>query len=903
MTIPSKIRPLCRRALHIVIAASSLSVSGLKAASEETLVPADLLSTVGDLEVTVWAQSPDLRNPTNMDIDYAGRIWVAEGVNYRRNKERDPKGDRITVIEDANRDGVADNSWTFVQDPELIAPLGIAVIDNKIYVSNTPNLIVYTDVDRNLVFDPRIDKREVLLTGFNGRNHDHSLHSVTFGPDGLLYLNHGNSGALVTDRSGKTVRVGSAYDGLVDQNSVPLYGIMPIEYAGAKSDDGHVYVGGFAMRIKPDGTDLEVIGHNFRNSYEQTVTSFGNVFQNDNDDPPASRTSYLLEYGNAGWFSNDGLQFWQADRRPGQDIPTSQWRQEDPGIMPAGDVYGAGAPTGIVFYEGDALGEGWRGTLLSCDAGRNVVLGYKPTLNGAGFQLDRFQFLTSNQNEEFSGIDGSGGKVSSDLKTFFRPSDVSVGPDGAIYVADWFDPRVGGHSDQDETVSGAIYQIAPKGFKSKIPSFDVNTVSGQIAALTSPAVNVRALGYVPLRAAGDASVEPVSKLLEHDNPFIRARAIWLLAQLGKDGVEKVESLLNDDDEKVRSTAFQALRSIDHRVLYHAEKLASDKSAKVRSEVAVAMRDVPFAQSKAIILKLARGYVAGDRTYLAAFGIAASGKEADVYIALREAMGNADPLEWTAEYRDLIWTITPEGAVGDFAKRAEAEQLTEKERMDAVTAIGFTPTKAAVDALLELSDSENEVIKDHARWWLINYRNTRWADHGVSEALKKRGIYDPDKIVVTASTIPRQDQQNAVSVEAVTVLNGNPERGASKAAICMACHKMGTAGPDYGPSLNGWANRQSLRATILSIVQPSEDIAHGFDGREVVLKDGTVVHGIIDSYNDPMVIRSMGGKTQQIPQERIESVNWYGRSLMLSADQMGLDAQDVADIIAFLKDLE
>src|SRR5690606_6716222 len=126
-----------------------------------------------------------------------------------------------------------------------------------------------------------------------------------------------------------------------------------------------------------------------------------------------------------------------------------------------------------------------------------------------------------------------------------RPSDVSVGPDGAIYVADWFDPRVGGHSDQDETVSGAIYRIAPKGFKSKIPSFDVNTVSGQIAALTNPAVNVRALGYVPLRAAGDASVEPVSKLLEHENPFVRARAIWLLAQLGKNGVEKVESLLND----------------------------------------------------------------------------------------------------------------------------------------------------------------------------------------------------------------------------------------------------------------------------------------------------------------------------------------------------------------------
>src|SRR5690606_27483418 len=116
----------------------------------------------------------------------------------------------------------------------------------------------------------------------------------TFGPDGLLYLNHGNSGALVTDRSGRTFRVGSAYDGKMSGDTVPLYGILPIDYSGARSDDGHVYVGGFAMRMRPDGTRIEPIGFNFRNSYEQTVTSFGDIFQNDNDDPPACRTSYLL---------------------------------------------------------------------------------------------------------------------------------------------------------------------------------------------------------------------------------------------------------------------------------------------------------------------------------------------------------------------------------------------------------------------------------------------------------------------------------------------------------------------------------------------------------------------------------------------------------------------------------
>src|SRR5687768_16018992 len=65
-----------------------------------TQVPLDIFSVPADLEVTLWAQSPQLKNPTNIDVDAEGRIWVAEGVNYRYHKDRDPKGDRIVVLED-----------------------------------------------------------------------------------------------------------------------------------------------------------------------------------------------------------------------------------------------------------------------------------------------------------------------------------------------------------------------------------------------------------------------------------------------------------------------------------------------------------------------------------------------------------------------------------------------------------------------------------------------------------------------------------------------------------------------------------------------------------------------------------------------------------------------------------
>ncbi|MEY2879665.1 MAG: hypothetical protein RLZZ15_2045, partial [Verrucomicrobiota bacterium] len=293
-------------------------------ANAPDFVPVNLFRVPEGFEVTLWAKSPLFRNPTNMDIDAQGRIWVTEGANYRRHKDRVKEGDRVVILSDTDGDGVADKSEVFVQEAPLIAPLGMSVIDNQVIVSNTPDLIVYTDVDGDGKFDGRVDKREVLLTGFNGRNHDHSLHSVTFGPDGKWYFNQGNCGALFTDRSGKTFRVGGPYNPVSNGGGDSLYSWTPPQIGGAKSDDGHVYTGGFTVRMNPDGTHAEIIGYGYRNSYEQTITSFGDVFQNDNDDPPACRTSFLMEYGDFGFFSKDGQRTWGADRRPGQSIPTAE---------------------------------------------------------------------------------------------------------------------------------------------------------------------------------------------------------------------------------------------------------------------------------------------------------------------------------------------------------------------------------------------------------------------------------------------------------------------------------------------------------------------------------------------------------------------------------------------------
>ena len=117
-------------------------------------------------------------------------------------------------------------------------------------------------------------------------------------------------------------------------------------------------------------------------------------------------------------------------------------------MIPYGDLYGAGSPTGICVYENGALPDKYRGMLLSCEAGRNVVFGYFPVPDGAGFKLKRFPFFSTTPPES-DDPDYKWNERLADARKWFRPSDVCVGADGCIYVADWFDAVVGGHQMDD----------------------------------------------------------------------------------------------------------------------------------------------------------------------------------------------------------------------------------------------------------------------------------------------------------------------------------------------------------------------------------------------------------------------------------------------------------------------
>jgi len=882
-------KSLYRLALLLALAGRGLAA--------ETALPTNLLQLADpDLEVTVWASSPMLKNPTNLDFDPQGRIWVAEGVNYRGHYNRQPAGDRIVILEDSDGDGTADTQSVFVQEPALRAPMGVAVIGNKVVVSMAPDVIVYTDVNGDRKFDPAVDKRDVILTGFHGKSHDHTIHSVTVGPDGQWYWNAGNCGAMFTDRSGKTFRIGSAYN-----PGGPELGWHPTQLAGQKSDDGHVWIGGFAARMNPDGSGVHIIGHNFRNSYEQTVTSYGDVFQNDNDDPPACRTAFLMEYGNAGFCSLDGQRSWGADRRPGQSAPVAEWRQEDPGSMPAGDVYGGGSPTGITFYEDGALGRKYRGLLLSCEPGRNVVFGYLPKPDGANFKLERFNFLTSNAEGNYSGTDFKGGsRGEQTLKVMFRPSDVSVGPDGAVYVTDWFDARVGGHADWDETTSGTIYRVAPKGFRPKVPAARFDTLDGALAGLKSPSVNIRGTAQEAILKHGDKAVKPLVGLLKDENAFVRARAVWLLARLGKAGQKPVEALLKDPDPQMRIVAFRALHRTRKALPAQATALAKDASPAVRREVALALRDLPLEQTQDLFLTLARGIDGSDRTLLEAWGAGAAGHESALYDRVKPVLNDPDPLRWSPGFASLAWRLHPPQSIGDFRTRALSTNLDLAARKAAVTAIGFNTVPAASAAMLEVAAKAEGVVKAEATWWLMNRKDNVWKDHGLAASLKARGIYDPDSVELISATIPPAEKPS-FTVADVAALSGSAARGQERFnAFCSSCHRVGNTGVEYAPNLTGWAKRQTAEVFFNSVINPSADIASGFNGTVLKAKDGTEIHGVVVSEGDPIVIQSAAGLVQSVPKNRIVERKGLGRSLMMSADQLGLKAQDLADLHAFLK---
>ena len=540
------------------------------------------------LEAALFASEPMLSSPADIDVDAKGRVWVCEVTNYRGRKDTRKEGDRILVLEDTDGDGKADKSTVFHQGRDVDSALGICVIGEgpgrKVIVSCAPDVFVFHDDDGDLV----ADRKESLFTKTGQPQHDHSVHAFVVGPDGRWYFNFGNTGNAVHDKDGKPVSD---------------------RFGNIVSASGRPFRQGMVFRCRPDGSDFEVLGWNFRNNYEVAPDSFGTLWQSDNDDDGnrGVRINWVMEYGNYGYVDEKTGAGWQSARVNAEpETPQRHWHQNDPGVVPNLLLTGAGSPTGMCVYEGSLLPEVFRGAPIHCDAGPNVVRAYPVTPSGAGY-------AATIENVAQGSAD-----------PWFRPSDVCVAPDGSLIVADWYDPGVGGHGMGDID-RGRIYRIAPVGSKWTVPSCDLTSVAGAVAALASPNLCTRATALERIAKEPGAAAAALDKAFAAaTDPRLKSRLAWAAGMLPDQGAGWISRLSNDADADLRIVALRLARALKADVIAVVEKFVGDASPAVRREAAIALRGIEGERADRAWAELAARHSAGDRWELEALGVGADG---------------------------------------------------------------------------------------------------------------------------------------------------------------------------------------------------------------------------------------------------------------------------------------
>ncbi|GAB3943043.1 L-sorbosone dehydrogenase [Spirosoma harenae] len=250
--------------------------------------------------------------------------------------------------------------------------------------------------------------------------------------------------------------------------------------------------------------------------------------------------------------------------------------------------------SGLDVISGRHLPEAWQGSVITNDFRANRINRFKLEEQGSGF--------ASKQQGDLLWTDN----------VAFRPVDISVGPDGAIYVADWYNPiiqhgEVDFHDPRRDQQHGRIWRIVAKNRPLvKKGQLEKATVSELLEALRAPEDWTRLQAKQLLKKRGASEVIPalekwVSALDKKDADYehLLLEVLWTYQTLDVVNEALLTSLLKAENHNARAAALRAFWLWHGKLKNEAALLAKavqDPHPRVRLEAVIALRNVPTAES-------------------------------------------------------------------------------------------------------------------------------------------------------------------------------------------------------------------------------------------------------------------------------------------------------------------
>jgi putative heme-binding domain-containing protein len=486
-------------------------------------------------EVNLFAADPLLAKPISMNFDARGRLWVASSETYPQIAPGAKADDKIIILEDTKGVGRADKTSIFARG--LLIPTGIEPGDGGVYVANSTELLHIEETK-----DGKAGKTRVLLSGFGTEDTHHILHTLRWGPDGLLYMNQ----------------------------SIYIHSHIETPHGPRHLNAGGIWA------YRPETQQLEIFARGWINSWGHTWDRYGQSFVTD---------------GAGG----EGIN-WVV---PGGYYPTAigpHAARSLHGLNPGHPKY-----CGAEIVSGRHLPDDWQGNIITNDFRGNRVVRFALKEDGAGFASIQMPDVIRSTHPAF------------------RPIDVKMGPDGAIYIADWYNPIIQ-HGEVDfrdprrDHTHGRIWRITAKGRPLvERPKLVGATVEELLEQLKSPEQWTRHFAKRVLKERGEAKIENALftwTAMEQANRDPRLdpaalEAMWVWQALGVPHTGLLVRVLESKDPRIRAAGVRAAGDLAPGVLaVRAQSLIADEHPLVRLETVHALaRSSLVSQAQTVLAAL------------------------------------------------------------------------------------------------------------------------------------------------------------------------------------------------------------------------------------------------------------------------------------------------------------